>query len=151
MFRDLKFCHSVVSEDLCFVGCDVLSAFGCVVPNVSKELSASVFKTSGPTWHMKKKILHCFETSGSTHATTECHMPEDINPYAVSSLKRQSVWKTNGSLLRAEINTHNYTYVCCSKFLKLNHVFGLLHLHRSKQIKRTAYSPKFVPLDWQTF
>ena len=122
------------------------------VPNVSKELGGFAFKTfSGSTWPMKKKVLRSFETLGSTDATTECHMSEDVNPYAVSSLKQQSVWETNGSLRRAEINTHNYTHVCCNKFLKLNHVFGLLHLHRMKQFMWVACSPKFVSLDWQTF
>jgi hypothetical protein len=52
---------------------------------------------------------------------TEGHMPEDINSYAVSSLIKQSVWKTKVSLLRAEINTQNCTCarMCCSKFLNI--------------------------------
>jgi hypothetical protein len=107
VFRDLNFCHSVVPEDLCFVGYDVLSAVGWEVPSVSKEVSALVFKTSsGSTWPMKKQNV--LRSSECRETTTEGHMPEDINPYAVSSLKQQSVWKTNGSLLRAETNTHNY-------------------------------------------
>jgi hypothetical protein len=120
MFRNLKFCHSIVNEYVCVVGCDVLSALGEWFSTFRKNLVHSYVRhLSVPldpcrAYYVSSKLREALTT------TTESHMPEDINPYAVSSLMKQSVCKTKGSLLRAEINTHNCTCMCCSKFLNIS-------------------------------
>jgi hypothetical protein len=58
--------------------------------------SASSSNVSSPRWiplSLTVKALRWFETSGTTHPTTQCHILEDLNPQLVSMSRSQCVYK----------------------------------------------------------
>jgi hypothetical protein len=66
---EIRGSHSGLAEDTNLLGCDVVS-LGCLILNM--------------------KALRSSETSGTTHPTTQCYVPDDLH-LQVSPIKRRFV------------------------------------------------------------
>jgi hypothetical protein len=61
--------HSGVAENTSLLGCDAVT--GCMLLNISKELSALTFKCPA---------IQEFSMSATIHLMTQHHIPADLNP-----------------------------------------------------------------------